>query len=66
MDIIRVDLASVCHRDANLALAIIRTWWQASGYHDPKECNFFEPFGPPLLHVDLGQLWANPGDCGGG
>ena len=42
MDIIRVDLPSLCQRAADKALAVVRLWWPAAAYPDPKECNFFE------------------------
>ena len=66
MDISRVDLPSVCQRAADKALAVVRLWWPAAAYPDPKECNFFEPSGVALLHVDLDHVWVTPGDSGGG
>ena len=53
MDISRVDPPSVCHRAADKALAVVRQGWPGAAYPDPKECNFFEPFGEGLLHVGL-------------
>ena len=66
MDISRVDLPSVCKRAADKALAVVRLWWPGAPYPDPKECNFFEPFGEGLLHVDPNHVWMTPGDSGGG
>ena len=52
MDISRVDLPSVCQRVADKALDVVRLWWPGAAYPDPKECNFFEPLGVGLVHVD--------------
>ena len=35
-------------------------------YLDPKDCNFFEPFGEGLLHVDPNHVCVTPRDSGGG
>ena len=66
MDISRVDLPSVCQRAADRALAVVRLWWRAAAYPDPKECNFFEPSGVGLLHVDPDHVWATQGIVGEG
>ena len=66
MDISRVDLPSVFQRVADKALAVVRLWWLAAAYPDPKECNFFEPSGVALRHVDPDHVWVTPGDSGGG
>ena len=65
MDINRVDLPSICHRAADKALAVVRELWPGAGYPGPKECNFFEPFGEGLLHVDPDHVWAIPRDSEG-
>ena len=66
MDISRVDLPSVCQRADDNDLHVVRLWWPSAAYPDPKERNFFEPFGEGLLHVDPDHAWTTPGDCGGG
>ena len=66
MDINRVDLPSVCHRAADKASAVVRLWWPSAAYPNPKECNFCEPFGLGLLHVDPDDVWVTPRDSGGG
>ena len=66
MDINRVDVPSVCRRAADRALAVVRLWWPDAAYPDPKERNFFEPFGEGLLHVDPDHVWVTPGDSEGG
>ena len=66
MDIRRVDLALLCQQAADSALAVIRLWWPVAAYRDPKVCNFFEPFGKPLRHVNPDHVWVNSGDGGGG
>ena len=66
MDISRVDLPSVCQRATDKGLAVVRLWWPSAAYLDAKECNFFEPSGVDLLHVDPDHVWVTPGDSGGG
>ena len=66
MDISRVDLPSACQRAAGKALAIVRLWWPGAVCPNPKEGNFFQPFGEGLLHVDATHVWMTPGDSGGG
>ena len=66
MDISRVDMPSGCHRAADKALAVVRLWWPAAAYPDPKECHFFEPSGVALLHVDPDHVWVTTGNSGGG
>ena len=56
----------MCQRAADNALAVVRLWWPATAYPDPKECNFFEPSGMALLHVDPDHVWVTPGDSRGG
>ena len=65
MDISWVDLPSVCQRAVDKALAVVRLWWLAAAYPYPKECNFFEPSGVALLHVDPDHVWVTPGDSAG-
>ena len=66
MDIGRANLPSVCQQSDDKALAIVRQWRPAAAYPDPKECNFFEPLGKGLLHVDPDHVWATPRDSAAG
>ena len=66
MDISRVDVPSVCQRAAHKALALVRQWWHGVAYPNPRACNFFEPFGEGLLHIDADHVCVTPRDSGGG
>ena len=66
MDISRVDLPSVLQSAADKALAVVRLCWPAAAYPNPKECNFFEPSGVALMHVDPDHVWVTRGHSGGG